>query len=133
VTFVGYFYPIRELVPDIFTLNVTNAWAGFWIGFFTLATYLNAGWLREKVCLYMCPYARFQSVMFSPETRTVTYDFGANQEVPAKRTRTARNLEWATASTAGSASRSAQPASISAMGCSTSASTADCASMPVTK
>ena len=79
VTFVGYFYPIRELVPDVFTLNVSTAWAGFWIGFFTLATYLNAGWLREKVCLYMCPYARFQSVMFSPETRTVTYDFNRGE------------------------------------------------------
>ncbi len=74
LTFVGYFYPIRELVPDLFTLNLTQFWAWFWIGFFTLATYLNAGWMREKVCLYMCPYARFQSVMFDQDTLTVTYD-----------------------------------------------------------
>jgi cytochrome c oxidase accessory protein FixG len=74
LTFVGYFYPIRELVPDILSLSIDNSWALFWIGFFTVATYLNAGWLREQVCLYMCPYARFQSVMFDADTLVVSYD-----------------------------------------------------------
>lgn len=73
LTFVGYFYPIRELIADIATLDA-NGWAYFWVGFFTVATYLNAGWMREQVCLYMCPYARFQSVMFDPNTRVVSYD-----------------------------------------------------------
>lgn len=73
LTFVGYFYPIRELITDLGTLQA-NGWAYFWVGFFTLATYLNAGWMREQVCLYMCPYARFQSVMFDPDTRVVSYD-----------------------------------------------------------
>lgn len=73
LTFVGYFYPIRELISDLFTLQA-NGWAYFWVAFFTAATYLNAGWLREQVCLYMCPYARFQSVMFDPDTRVVSYD-----------------------------------------------------------
>lgn len=73
LTFVGYFYPIRELLADVFTLQA-NGWAYFWVVFFTAATYLNAGWLREQVCLYMCPYARFQSVMFDPDTRVVSYD-----------------------------------------------------------
>jgi cytochrome c oxidase accessory protein FixG len=73
ITFVGYFYPIRELIVDMFTLHA-NGWAYFWVAFFTIATYLNAGWLREQVCLYMCPYARFQSVMFDPNTRIVSYD-----------------------------------------------------------
>ena len=73
LTFVGYFYPIRELVPDLFTF-VANGWAIFWIAFFTVATYLNAGWLREQVCLYMCPYARFQSVMYDDDTLAVAYD-----------------------------------------------------------
>ncbi len=73
LTFVGYFYPIRELFADIFTLQA-NGWAYFWVAFFTVATYLNAGWMREQVCLYMCPYARFQSVMFDPNTRIVSYD-----------------------------------------------------------
>ncbi len=74
VTFVGYFYPIRELVPDLMTLTVTSGWAYFWVAFFTVATYLNAGWMREQVCLYMCPYARFQSVMFDRDTMVVSYN-----------------------------------------------------------
>ncbi|MBK1871888.1 MULTISPECIES: cytochrome c oxidase accessory protein CcoG [unclassified Marinobacter] len=73
LTFVGYFYPIRELIADIFTFQA-NGWAYFWVAFFTAATYINAGWMREQVCLYMCPYARFQSVMFDPNTRIVSYD-----------------------------------------------------------
>ncbi|MEX2474796.1 cytochrome c oxidase accessory protein CcoG [Marinobacter sp.] len=73
LTFVGYFYPIRDLIADIFTFQA-NGWAYFWVGFFTVATYLNAGWMREQVCLYMCPYARFQSVMLDPDTRVVSYD-----------------------------------------------------------
>jgi len=73
LTFIGYFYPIRELIPDILAFDV-NAWTYFWVGFFTVATYLNAGWMREQVCLYMCPYARFQSVMFDEDTLIVSYD-----------------------------------------------------------
>ncbi|MFV8571241.1 cytochrome c oxidase accessory protein CcoG [Marinobacter sp. SBS5] len=73
ITFIGYFYPIRELIVDMLTLQA-NGWAYFWVAFFTVATYLNAGWMREQVCLYMCPYARFQSVMFDANTRIVSYD-----------------------------------------------------------
>ncbi|MFG3453389.1 cytochrome c oxidase accessory protein CcoG [Pseudomonas knackmussii] len=73
ITFVGYFTPIRDLVPDLLTLQV-GGWALFWVGFFTLATYGNAGYLREQVCIYMCPYARFQSVMFDKDTLIVSYD-----------------------------------------------------------
>lgn len=74
LTFVGYFYPIRDLFAELFTLTLESGWVWFWIGFFTLATYLNAGWLREQVCVYMCPYARFQSVMFNENTMIVGYD-----------------------------------------------------------
>ena len=73
LTFVGYFSPIRELCIDLFT-GQADGWAYFWVGFFTLATYGNAGWLREQVCVYMCPYARFQSVMFDKDTMIVSYD-----------------------------------------------------------
>ena len=73
LTFVGYFTPIRQLIPDLLT-GTADAWAYFWVGFFTLATYGNAGWLRENVCIYMCPYARFQSVMFDKDTLIVSYD-----------------------------------------------------------
>ena len=74
LAFVGYFYPIRELVPDLLSLSIESTWAIFWLWFFTLATYGNAGWLREQVCTHMCPYARFQAVMFDEDTLIVSYD-----------------------------------------------------------
>ncbi|MDG9926228.1 MULTISPECIES: cytochrome c oxidase accessory protein CcoG [unclassified Pseudomonas] len=73
LTFVGYFTPIRELALELFGGQLEGA-ALFWVLFFTAATYLNAGWLREKVCVYMCPYARFQGVMFDKDTLIVSYD-----------------------------------------------------------
>jgi cytochrome c oxidase accessory protein FixG len=73
VTFVGYFSPIREMAVDLVTLQASG-WALFWVGFFTAATYVNAGWMREQVCIYMCPYARFQSAMFDEDTLIVSYD-----------------------------------------------------------
>ena len=72
-TFVGYFTPIRELLPDILH-GSAGAWNTFWVMFYGFATYGNAGFLREQVCKYMCPYARFQSVMFDDDTLIVTYD-----------------------------------------------------------
>ncbi|GAB3379467.1 cytochrome c oxidase accessory protein CcoG [Spongiibacter taiwanensis] len=72
-TFIGYFTDIRGLLMD-FTQWQVNPWALSWTVFFTLATYINAGWMREQVCLYMCPYARFQSVMFDPDTLVISYD-----------------------------------------------------------
>ena len=73
ITFVGYFSPIRQLVPQVFTLSA-NFWQGFWIVFYAVATWGNAGFLREQVCKYMCPYARFQGVMFDRDTLVITYD-----------------------------------------------------------
>ena len=73
VTFVGYFYPIRDLVSELAT-GSAGMWSLSWTLFFTLATYINAGWMREQVCIYMCPYARFQSVMFDQDTLIVSYD-----------------------------------------------------------
>lgn len=72
-TFVGYFTPIRSLAHEALTLNF-GPWEWFWVGFYSLATYGNAGWLREQVCKYMCPYARFQSAMFDRDTLIITYD-----------------------------------------------------------
>ncbi|MFT4171485.1 MAG: cytochrome c oxidase accessory protein CcoG [Rhodocyclaceae bacterium] len=73
ITFVGYFTPMTELVGDIGRFNVSG-WAAFWILFYGSFTYLMAGVMREQVCKYMCPYARFQSVMFDPDTLVITYD-----------------------------------------------------------
>jgi cytochrome c oxidase accessory protein FixG len=72
-TFVGYFTPIRTLAQEVFDFTL-GPWQLFWILFYGLATYGNAGWMREQVCKYMCPYARFQSAMFDKDTLTVTYD-----------------------------------------------------------
>ncbi|HEX7558569.1 MAG TPA: cytochrome c oxidase accessory protein CcoG [Usitatibacter sp.] len=72
-TFVGYFTPIHQLVHSVAALSI-GPWEGFWIGFYSFATYGNAGWMREQVCKYMCPYARFQSAMFDTDTLIITYD-----------------------------------------------------------
>jgi cytochrome c oxidase accessory protein FixG len=71
-TFVGYFTAIRGLADRVpFALG---GWETFWVLFYGFATYGNAGWMREQVCKYMCPYARFQSVMFDKDTLIVAYD-----------------------------------------------------------
>ena len=72
-TFVGYFTPIRELSLSFLQWHL-GPWETFWIFFYGFATYGNAGYLREQVCKYMCPYARFQSAMFDRDTLIVTYD-----------------------------------------------------------
>jgi cytochrome c oxidase accessory protein FixG len=72
-TFVGYFSPIRELGMEFFLGNM-GSWEIFWVFFYAFATYGNAGFMREQVCKYMCPYARFQSAMFDKDTLIVTYD-----------------------------------------------------------
>ena len=77
-TFVGYFTPIRALAVDVATVSA-GGWSLFWILFYGFATYGNAGWMREQVCIYMCPYARFQSAMFDSDTLIVTYDRGRGE------------------------------------------------------
>jgi cytochrome c oxidase accessory protein FixG len=72
-TLVGYFTPIRMLWSEALTLGF-GPWEWFWILFYGLATYGNAGWMREQVCKYMCPYARFQSAMFDKDTLIISYD-----------------------------------------------------------
>ena len=72
-TFVGYFTPIVELAGKIARL-ATGPWETFWVLFYGGATYFNAGFMREQVCKYMCPYARFQSAMFDRDTLIITYD-----------------------------------------------------------
>ena len=72
-TFVGYFTPVKELGLEFLQMSMSS-WEVFWTFFYGLATYGNAGFLREQVCKYMCPYARFQSAMFDKDTLIVTYD-----------------------------------------------------------
>ena len=73
ITFTGYFIPIREIVDAALAFELSIAISG-WIVIMTLLTYLNAGLVREKICLHACPYSRFQSVMFDEDTLTVSYD-----------------------------------------------------------
>jgi cytochrome c oxidase accessory protein FixG len=72
-TFVGFFTPIHTLGSELMQLRA-GPWETFWMLFYGFATYGNAGWMREQVCKYMCPYARFQSVMFDQDTLVITYD-----------------------------------------------------------
>ncbi|HYF20384.1 MAG TPA: cytochrome c oxidase accessory protein CcoG [Ramlibacter sp.] len=72
-TFVGYFSPIQDL-GLAFLQTRMGSWEVFWVFFYAFATYGNAGFLREQVCKYMCPYARFQSAMFDKDTLIVSYD-----------------------------------------------------------
>lgn len=72
-TFVGYFTPIHALGSAVLQWTL-GPWETFWIFFYGFATYGFAGYMREQVCKYMCPYARFQSAMFDKDTLIVTYD-----------------------------------------------------------
>ena len=86
-TFVGYFEPIRDLFVRTLTWNL-GGWESFWIVFYAFATYGNAGWMREQVCKYMCPYARFQSVMFDRDTLVIAYDTGRGEPRGARSRKT---------------------------------------------
>ncbi len=77
-TFVGYFTPIKSLWAEAFTLGF-GPWEWFWVLFYGFATYGNAGYMREQVCKYMCPYARFQSAMFDKDTLIISYDAGRGE------------------------------------------------------
>ena len=97
-TFVGYFSPVRELAVNFISFSLIYGhiigglglwgigfWEAAWITFFTGATYINAGYLREQVCLHMCPYARFQSVMFDSDTLIVSYDYHRGENRGARK------------------------------------------------
>lgn len=72
-TFVGFFTPITDLGARLLPF-AWGGWETFWVLFYALATWGNAGFLREQVCKYMCPYARFQSAMFDRNTLIIAYD-----------------------------------------------------------
>jgi cytochrome c oxidase accessory protein FixG len=84
LTFVGYFTPIRQLIPDLLTLQASGM-AAFWVFFFTAATYLNTGWLRDKVCVHMCPYGRFQSSMLDKDSLVISYDAAKGESRGARK------------------------------------------------
>jgi cytochrome c oxidase accessory protein FixG len=83
-TFVGYFTPIRELGGEVLGWSL-GPWETFWILFYGAFTYAFAGHMREQVCKYMCPYARFQGVMFDADTLVITYDTERGEPRGARR------------------------------------------------
>jgi cytochrome c oxidase accessory protein FixG len=74
-SFVGYFLPVRGLAGELAAGGLA-AWPLFWVLFYGLATYGNAGWMREQICKYMCPYARFQSTLIDADSLVIAYDQG---------------------------------------------------------
>jgi cytochrome c oxidase accessory protein FixG len=84
ITFVGYFSPIDELLARL-TAFRPGPWEGFWVAFYALFTYVQAGLAREAVCQHMCPYSRFQGVMFDTATKSVAYDAGRGEPRAARR------------------------------------------------
>lgn len=87
-TFVGYFTPIKELLASATSFSL-GPWELFWTLFYAAFLYMQAGFLREQVCKYMCPYARFQGVMFDPDTLIITYDPERGEPRGARRKSTA--------------------------------------------
>ncbi|MFC5549048.1 cytochrome c oxidase accessory protein CcoG [Massilia aerilata] len=83
-SFVGYFTPVRQLAHEALGFSL-GPWEAFWVLFYGFATYGNAGWMREQVCKYMCPYARFQSAMFDRDTLIVSYDLARGEPRAAAR------------------------------------------------
>ena len=77
-TFVGFFTPIHQLTGKVLDFT-TGPWETFWVLFYSFATWGNAGFMREQVCKYMCPYARFQSAMFDRDTLIIAYDTGRGE------------------------------------------------------
>ena len=130
-TFVGFFTPVLELAPKLMALK-TGPWESFWVIFYSFATYGNAGWMREQVCTYMCPYARFQSAMFDRNTLVISFDKArGNLEVRVVGQSIPPVKIWATVLIAHSAFRPVRPGSTSGTDCNTSASVVQHASMPV--
>lgn len=72
-SFVLYFNDAPTLVKSFFELNVSSTILMFIAGL-TVSTYVMAGFAREQVCTFMCPYARFQSAMFDENTLIIGYD-----------------------------------------------------------
>ena len=89
LAFIAYFVPVRSLYSDFFSLNSSATVYG-WVWFFTACTYINAGLIREKMCLHMCPYARFQSAMFEAATKLVTYDAARGEQRGARKRQQAK-------------------------------------------
>ena len=70
---IMYFNDAPTVFVDFFTGQASTAIYGF-TALFTATTYVLAGWAREQVCIYMCPWPRFQGAMFDEDSLIVTYE-----------------------------------------------------------
>lgn len=92
LVFMSYFYPATQLYREFLTFSAPALISG-WTLFFAVCTYINAGWIREKMCTHMCPYSRFQAAMFDNSTSLVTYDKARGENRgPRKRNSPTHNL-----------------------------------------
>ena len=80
LTFTLYFAYAPQLVVDFFTGQAAYV-AYITVGALTISTYAAAGLMREQICTYVCPYGRFQSVMYEPQTLAVHYDARRGESV----------------------------------------------------
>lgn len=72
--FVLYFNDAPTLIHNLVNGHISSTVAMFVLGL-TFSTYLMAGFAREQVCTFMCPYARFQSSMFDKDSLVIAYDY----------------------------------------------------------
>ena len=70
---MGYFSSIRGLLSELSGFTFSS-WQWFWVLFYAVATYGNAGFMREQICKHMCPYARFQSALIDMDSMVIAYD-----------------------------------------------------------
>lgn len=70
---IFYFNDAPTVIREIFSGQASMT-VYFFIGLFTFTTYTLAGWAREQVCTYMCPWPRFQAAMMDENTFVVTYE-----------------------------------------------------------
>jgi len=86
VTFILFYGYAPELTARFFAGTLPSV-AYFTVLLLTLTTYSAAGLLREQVCILWCPYARFQGVMYEPETLAPYYDFQRGEGKAGRATR----------------------------------------------
>ena len=71
-SFVGLFTPFQSLLARAVTLRL-DGFESFWIVFYTVATWGNAGFLRRHVCRLLCPFARLQPLLRDGHTPRMLY------------------------------------------------------------
>jgi cytochrome c oxidase accessory protein FixG len=69
---IMYYADAPTVTKQFWTLTAAKE-VYIFTGLFTATTYLLAGWAREQVCTYMCPWPRFQAAMLDEQSFTVTY------------------------------------------------------------